>query len=138
MIQIWRTSILTKLAAIGWIGGIGAAISIDLVVTDDDWIGAVLVALGAAIFIWRVYYYPALVLNLDSVVVINPLSKHQIALGDISSAKAGWSGLELSARDQQVTRAWAVQKSRLSGMLGRTSRADIVARNIEKHAGRST
>ena len=87
----------------------------------------------AAVLVYLFALRPYVRVEEDYLVIVNPVRRHRLALRDIREIMPTYSGIEVSGVDRRV-RAWAVQKSNLADMLGRTTRADAVVRELESIA----
>jgi hypothetical protein len=66
--------------------------------------------------------------------VQNPVRRFDLPWAEIAEVLPGYSGLEITTRDDEVVIAWAVQKSNLAGWLKRRTRADDVADLLQNAA----
>jgi hypothetical protein len=64
----------------------------------------------------------------------NPVRRHDLAWAEIETVVAGYDGVEITTRGDDVVVGWAVQKSNLARWLRRRTRADDVAEFLAQAA----
>ncbi len=101
--------------------------------SEPYWLGALLV-LSGALLVWLFAFRPRLILDVDQVIVRNPLRTRRLDLRDVVAVEPGYSGVEFHRRSARPVRAWAVQKTNASWMLGLRTPADAVAATLTECA----
>jgi hypothetical protein len=133
---VWRTKPSSRLlATLGVMSSFGG-IAVDAVFisrSEPLWSGLLFVALGL-LAVWLFAFRPRLVVDGTDVVIRNPLRTHRFGLCDVVAISPAYSGVEFCRRSGRPLRAWAVQKTNLSWMLRRPTRADAVAEVLNRAA----
>lgn len=132
----WRVRRSNRIAAAVFLPGVFSGVAIDAVLlqrTEPYWIGALLIAVGLA-GVWLFAFRPRLTLDGTEVLVRNPLRAVRFDLGEVLAVEPGYSGVEFHLRSGRTVRAWAVQKANAAWMLGRETRADVVAASFNERA----
>ncbi|MGN6609375.1 MAG: PH domain-containing protein [Jatrophihabitans sp.] len=79
---------------------------------------------------WAFGFRPKLILDDETVTVVNPLRVTRIPLAQIVMAGSGYRGLEMWTAEPRIITAWAVQQSNAAQVTHATTRSDAVAARI--------
>jgi hypothetical protein len=119
------------LAAVGAVGPVTVGVLlVSAPARAVDRVTGVVFVLGTALCYWLFAGRPRLTLRADRLVVQNPVRRYDIAMSAVLGARAGYCGIIIDVRPNRTVVAWAVQKSNLSGWLGRKTCADEVAARV--------
>jgi len=130
-VRVWRCS--RSSLTLGWfgVGALGITVVVSIAVGAA---AAVVPAVLAAAVVYSAVLRPRVVLAGARLHVVNPWRSITIRWDDVLDANAGFGGVSIMLRSGAVVTAWAVQKSNLSGWVGRTTRADELAAAIRARA----
>jgi hypothetical protein len=118
--------------AVGW-ALIGVALVAVFAISQSGFSGeALLVAILVALVAWLVAIRPAIIVHEHALVIQNVIRKHEIPWSTITQIS---STLLVTVRteDGRKISAWAISSSVKSRALGRTSKGDEIALELERY-----
>lgn len=129
--EIFRVSAFGRWASAAYaafFGGFGVFVSF---LDGYYFLGAAWIALHAVV-VWRLAFYPRIVITHEVLEVWNPILRYRVALIDIEDCDSGYQGIEIRRRSGRNFSAWAVQRSNFMWLIRRKVRSDHVVARINE------
>ena len=133
--RVWRVGPAALAAVWAFVLAAGVAVPILAFLVYRDlgtpWVPAILIVLTvlALLYAWRFGLHPRLLVDEETVEVINPFRRHQLSWDRIVLVAPGENGL-IIASDDELVEAWCVQKSNYASRRGQLTRADQIAHEL--------